>query len=156
MPALKSGVRHPLHYDTLKDGRDNLSAVLDAAQDGLLVSLSRGRSRREISAGSVAVVKTAVLQDLLEKIVADSIEATYNADDELHTVAVRGLPLAAEGQSLSDALDDLVDEIRDYCDDWVDRLRYALNHEGNIPLVYLAQTMSDDELHAWLMTQAGG
>jgi hypothetical protein len=156
MPALKSGVNPPLHYDTFKDSRDHLAEVLDAAQDGLMVSLRRGRSRRDIRAGSVAVVKTAVLQDLLEKIVADSIEASYNADDQLHTVAVRGLPLAAEGESLSDAFDDLVDEIRDYCDDWVDRLRFAANHEGNIPLVYLAQTMSDDELHAWLVKQAGG
>jgi hypothetical protein len=155
MPAVKSEERHPLQYDTFKESRDHLADVLDAAQDGLLVSLRRGRSHRAIRAGSVAVVKTTVLRDLLEKIVADSVEAVYNADDNLHTVAVRESPLAAEGESLSDAFDDLIDEIRDYCEDWVSRLRFAPNHVGNIPLVYLAQMMSDDELHSWLMTLAG-
>jgi hypothetical protein len=156
MPAVKSGVRHPLQYDTFKESRDHLSEVLDAAQDGLLVSLRRGRSHREVRAGSVAVVKTSVLRDLLERVAADSVEVAYNADDDLHTVGLSGLPLAAEGETLSDAFDDLVDEIREYCEDWVSRLRFAPNHEGNIPIVYLAQTMSDDELHGWLMMRAGG
>lgn len=156
MPAVRNESSRLLQYDTFKQSRDHLADVIDTAQEGLLVSLRRGRSNREIRAGSVAVVKTAVLQELLEKIVADSIESVYNAEDGLHTVAVRGLPLAAEGESLSDALDDLVGEIRDYCDDWIYRLRFAPNHEGNIPIVYLAQTMSDEELRLWLMIQAGG
>jgi hypothetical protein len=155
MPAVKSRA-HSLQYDTFKDSRDHLAEVLDAAQEGLLVSLRRGRSHRQVRAGSVAVVKTSVLQELLERVVADSVEAVYNSEDDLYTVAIRGLPLAAEGESLSDALDDLVDEVRDYCDDWVSRLRFAPNHEGNIPIVYLAQTMTDDELHDWLTMQAGG
>lgn len=157
MAAVKDRARQPLRYDTFKESRDNLAYVMDTAQDGLLVSLSRGqaRSRRAARAGSVAVVDTAVLQALLELIVASWVEATYNNEDDLHTVALRGLPLAAEGESLSDAVDDLVDDVRDYCEDWVDRLRYAPNHQGNVPLVYLAQTMTDDELHEWLMTQVG-
>jgi hypothetical protein len=145
-----------LSYATLKDSRDHLSDVLDAAQSGLMVCVRRGRSHRDIRAGSVSVVKTAVLQELLEKLVADSVESVYNDDDQLYTVAIRGLPLAAEGETLSDAVDELVDDIRDYEDDWVARLRFATNHDGNFPLVYLAQSMSDDELHAWLMNWAGG
>ncbi|WP_078293119.1 hypothetical protein [Mycobacterium sp. D16R24] len=155
MPAVKSGPHQPLQYDTLKDSRAHLSDVIDTAQDGLLVSLRRGRSNRDLRAGSVAVVKTTVLRDLLERIVADSVEVDYNSGEGLYTAALRGLPLAAEGESLSDVFDDLVDEIRDYAEDWVSRLRFAPNHEGNVPIVYLAQTMSDDELHGWLMTQAG-
>jgi len=96
------------------------------------------------------VVKTEVLLEILEKLVAESIESVYNEDDQLHTVAVAGLPLAAEGERLSDAVDELVEDIRVYCNDWVARLRFAPNHAGNIPLVYLAQSMSDDELRAVL------
>jgi hypothetical protein len=156
MPALKNADAPPaLHYDTLKDSRDHLSDVLDAAQEGLMVRLRRGRSRRDERAGSVSVIKTAVLQELLEKLVADSIESVYNDEDALYTVAVRGLPLAAEGEILTDAVDDLIDGIREYCDRWVTRLRFAPNHEGNVPLVYLAQSLSDDELHSWLMNRAG-
>lgn len=66
------------------------------------------------------------------------------------------MPLPAEGETLSEAFDDLVDEIIDYNEEWVERLRFSPNHEGNVPLVYLAQTMpGDDDLHAWLMAQAG-
>jgi len=155
MPALKSRVPE-LYYGTLKAGRDHLSDVLDAAQEGLMVRMGRGRSRRDLRAGSVSVIKTAVLQEILEKIIADSVESVYNDEDRLYTVAVKGLPLAAEAETLSDAVDELVDDIRHYSDDWVARLRFAANHEGNVPLVYLAQSMSDDELHDWLVTRAGG
>lgn len=154
MPAVKSGVQRALRYETLQASRANLSSVIDTAQEGLMVSLQRGGSDREIRAGSVAVVKTAVLRDLLEKLVADSVEVEHNPEEGLYTAGLRGLPLAAEAESLSDVFNELVDEIRDYADDWVNRLRFAPNHEGNVPIVYLAQTMSDDELHGWLMTQA--
>jgi hypothetical protein len=158
MPAVKDRQDEPLtlSYATLKDSRDHLSEVLDAAQEGLMVCMRRGRSHRDVRAGSVSVVKTSVLQEILEKLVADSVESVYNENDQLHTVAIKGLPVAAEGKSLSEAVDELVDEIRDYEIDWIARLRFAPNHEGNLPVVYLAQSMSDDELHAWLMNRAGG
>lgn len=145
-----------LHYSTLKDSRDHLSEVVDTAQDGLMVSMSRGRSKRDARAGSVSVIKTAVLRDILEKLVADSVESEYNENDQLHTVAIKGLPLAAEGETLSDAVDELVDDIRIYEEDWIARLRFAPNHEGNVALVYLTQSMSNDDLHDWLMNRAGG
>jgi Antitoxin of toxin-antitoxin, RelE / RelB, TA system len=158
MPAVRGRQDHELtlSYATLKESRDHLAEVLDVAQSGLMVSLSRGHSHRHARSGSVSVIKTTVLQEILEKLVADSVESVYNADDQLHTVAIKGLPLAAEAETLSDAVDELVDDIRDYKSDWIDRLRFASNHAGNLPLVFLAQSMSDDELHAWLMKRAGG
>ena len=145
-----------LCYPTLQESRSHLTDVLDAAHEGLMVSIQRGRSRRDAREGSVAVVKTAVLQRLLERLVAEQIEAEYNEADGLYTVAIRGLPLAAEGEQLSDAIEELVEEIRVYHDDWVSRLRHAPNHEGNVPLVWLAQSMPDDDLRDWLMTRIGG
>lgn len=155
MPAVKDGTP-ALKYETFQDSRQHLSDVFDAAQEGLLVSMSRGRSNRDRRQGPVGILKITVLRDLLERVLAGWIEVSYNDEDRLHTVGVKGLPLAAEGETLSEAFDDLVDEIRDYNEQWVERLRFAPNHEGNLPLVYLAQTMpEDDDLHAWLMAQAG-
>ena len=145
--------RPTLSYETLAESRSHLPAILDAAQDGLMVTLARGRSRRHAADGTVSVVKTDVLLGLLERIVADSIEADFNADDELHTVGIRGLPLATEAEQLGDAVAELVGDIRDYCDDWVERLRFVSNHAGNVPLVYLAQSMDDDDLQNWIVTQ---
>lgn len=156
MPATKeASARQLLRYDTFKDSRAHLADVIDTAQDGLLVHLHRGGSNRERRAGSVAVMKTTVLRDILEHLVADAVVVEHDSDEQLYTVAIDGLPLAAEGESISDAFAELVDDIRDYCDDWVDRLRFAPNHAGNLPVVFLAQTMSDDELHEWLKKQAG-
>lgn len=145
-----------LCYPTLQESRNHLTDVLDAAHEGLMVRIQRGRSRREAREGSVSVVKTAVLQRLLERLVADQIEIEYDAADRLYTVAVRGLPLAAEAEELSEAIDQLIEEIRVYHDDWVSRLRHAPNHEGNVPLVWLAQSMTDDDLHHWLTSRLGG
>ena len=145
-----------LCYSTLQESRNHLTDVLDAAHEGLMVSIQRGRSRREAREGSVSVVKTAVLQSLLERLVADQIEVEYDEADRLYTVAVRGLPLAAEAEELSEAIDELIEEIRVYHDDWVSRLRHAPNHEGNVPLVWLAQSMNDEDLRQWLMTRVGG
>jgi Antitoxin of toxin-antitoxin, RelE / RelB, TA system len=155
MPAVRDRQHQELtlSYATLKDSRDHLSEVLDTAHEGLMVSIFRGRSHREARAGSVSVIKTAVLQEILEKLVADSVEWVYNDGDQLHTVAIRGLPLAAEAEDLPEAVRELVEDIRDYEHDWITRLRFAPNHEGNFPLVYLAQSMTDDELYFWLRTQ---
>jgi Antitoxin of toxin-antitoxin, RelE / RelB, TA system len=145
-----------LCYPTLQEGRSHLSEVLDAAQDGLMVSMQRGRSRRDAREGPVSVVKTSVLQGILEQIVAERVEAHYNEADRLYTVAINGLPLAAEGEQLSDAVDELVEDIRFYHDDWVSSLRHAPNHEGNVPLIWLTQSMQDEELRDWLMLRVGG
>lgn len=148
------GDRPILHYDTLTESREHLPEVIDAAQGGLMVCMRRGRSRKHAQDGPVSVVKTAVLRNILETLVA--VDSEYEPSDGLYTVAVTGYPLATEGESWSAAVGELVDDIRVYCDDWVSRLRHAPNHEGNVPLVYMAQAMTDAELHEWLMKRVGG
>lgn len=145
---------HPvLEYNTMAESRTHLPELVDTAQSGLMVSVRRGRSKRDEREGRVAVVKTSILQGILKRVVADQIEAAYNEADELYTASVVGLPLAAEGMSPADAVYELVADIRIYGEDWVEYLRHAPNHADNAAIVYLAQSMSDEELSEWLLAQ---
>ena len=62
-----------------------------------------------------------------------------------------GLPLLAEGDSVSDAVDDAVAVLREYAEDWVDHLGSAPNHADNWGLVQLVSLSSDEQLREWLV-----
>ena len=64
---------------------------------------------------------------------------------------IAGTPIAAEGDDAADAIDELIDAVRDYAADWSDRLRLAPNHEQNWGLVQLVDHSSDDELRVWML-----
>jgi predicted RNase H-like HicB family nuclease len=66
------------------------------------------------------------------------------------SVFIPGLPLAADGNTLDEAITDMVETLREYSDDWQDRLLNAPNHRENWGLVQLIELSTDDELRAWL------
>jgi predicted RNase H-like HicB family nuclease len=63
---------------------------------------------------------------------------------------IPGLPIAADGATSEEAIDELVDAIREYAEDWHDRLRHAPNHRESWRMVQLVDLSEDDELRAWL------
>ncbi len=63
---------------------------------------------------------------------------------------IPGLPLPAHGDTLDDALTDMIEALREYAHDWQDRLLNAPNHRDNWGLVQLVELSSDDELRIWL------
>jgi hypothetical protein len=58
--------------------------------------------------------------------------------------------VAADGATLAEAVGEMVDALREYAADWVDRLSTAPNHADNWGLVQLVVLSSDDELVEWL------
>jgi predicted RNase H-like HicB family nuclease len=66
------------------------------------------------------------------------------------SVFVPGIPVAADGPTFDDAITDMVDALREYADDWQDRLREAPNHRDNWALVQLVSLSDDAQLRAWL------
>jgi predicted RNase H-like HicB family nuclease len=52
---------------------------------------------------------------------------------------IPGLPIAADGATSEEATDELVDAIREYAEDWHDRLRHAPNHQENREIVQLVE-----------------
>ena len=43
-----------------------------------------------------------------------------------------GLPIAADGETFDEALDEMVSALREYAEEWADHLRHAPNHEQEL------------------------
>ncbi|TDQ48208.1 hypothetical protein [Actinorugispora endophytica] len=65
-----------------------------------------------------------------------------------------GFPVAADGASFDGALTEMVDALREYAEDWQDRLLDAPNHRENWGLVQLISLSSDEQLRDWLVRKA--
>ncbi|MGA7416999.1 MAG: hypothetical protein WBW80_03325, partial [Acidimicrobiales bacterium] len=61
------------------------------------------------------------------------------------------LPIAAEGDTLPDAIEDTIEALREYAEDWIDHLHRAPNHEDKSDLVQLVSQSSDEQLQGWLL-----
>jgi hypothetical protein len=79
---------------------------------------------------------------------AGRVELVPDGDAWLAVIA--DSPIAADGDDAADAIDELIDAMREYAEDWSARLRLAPNHEHNWGLVQLIDHSSDDELRAWI------
>jgi hypothetical protein len=129
------------HYPTLRAGRDHLKDVLDAATEGRPASVTRDQTR-------IAAVEATRLAHFLAQVRPANAEVV--AEDDGWSVFIPGLPIAADGQSLDEALDEAVLALRDYADAWSERLRLASNHADNWALVQIVEFSSDEQLKAWL------
>jgi hypothetical protein len=63
---------------------------------------------------------------------------------------VPGLPVAADGASFDEAIDEVVLALREYAQDWYDRLQHAPNHRENWGIVQLVGLSTDEQLRDWL------
>lgn len=124
------------------DTRNRLKEVLDAADRGVPVGVERHGRR-------VVVMDTALLYELLA------------ASPRLHrpeavaegggwSVFLPGTPVAADGADLDEAAEEFVAALREYAEDWVERLRFAPNHAQHWPLVHFVSLSSDDDLIGWV------
>lgn len=65
-------------------------------------------------------------------------------------VFVPGLPVAADGATVDEAVTEMIAALREYADDWRERLSEAPNHRDDRALVQLIGAHSDDQLREWL------
>jgi len=134
MPAVR--------YDRFTDARTHLKELLDAAEEGRPAAVVR-QDR------STALVDRQRFVRYLMALNAGRVELVPDGDAWLAIIA--GTPIAAEGDDAADAIDELIDAVRDYAADWSARLRLAPNHEQNWGLVQLVDHSSDDELRVWML-----
>jgi predicted RNase H-like HicB family nuclease len=66
------------------------------------------------------------------------------------SVFVRGLPVAAHGATLDEATDEMIVALREYAEDWQDRLLDSPNHRDNGGLIQMINLSDDDQIHDWL------
>ncbi len=127
-------------YERVSDARKHLKDVLDAAQEGAPVRIERDDT-------AFAVVDATRLRHYLSALLP---KGEMVAEDGGWSILFHGLPLAAEGNTIDEAFDDAVQVLRQYAEDWVERLHRAPSHVNNWGLVQLVQLSSDDELRRWL------
>lgn len=130
-----------LTYPSFTDARRSLKDVLDAVEDGAVVTIERGGR-------AAAVVDRERLRALLLSAVPST--ALVVTEGDAWVIVIPGSPLAAEAGSLDEAVDDLVANLREYASEWPEHFAAAPNHAGNWGLVQLVNVSSDAELREWL------
>ena len=129
-----------VQYESVADARAHLKDLLDAAAGGAPASLRRDSQR-------IALVDVVRLRHFL---VALGPRAKAVAEADGWSVFIPGVPVAADGATFEDAIAEAVGALREYAEDWIDRLSGPPNHADNWGLVQLVALSTDDELAAWL------
>lgn len=129
-----------LHFDTASDARNNFKDLLDAASHGRPATVRRDQQ-------TAAVVDAGRLRYFLAR-----MEPRAEVIREAGTwwAFFPGLPVSADGATLEEAVNDAVEALREYAEDWQERLSSTPNHEGNWGLVQLVSLSTDDQLRDWL------
>ncbi|GAA1585884.1 hypothetical protein [Actinoplanes couchii] len=130
------------HFESYTIARRNLRAVLDAAEAGLVTTVTRDSEK-------YLVVPARQLRDELAALRPSRAEVL--AEGGGWAVILPGLPVHGDGETFDAALDDAVVALREYAEDWNDRLRTAPNHAPHRPVVELVELSTDEQLRDWLL-----
>src|SRR5260370_20111001 len=130
-----------VHYESSSAARQNFKDRWDAAGRGQVATVRR-------YSGTAAVLDAGRLRQFLAAVAPSRAKVWAGAGG--WSVFIPGLPLAADGDSLDDAITDMIEALREYAHDWQDRLLNAPNHRDNLGLVQLVELSSDDELRTLL------
>ncbi|MFY1694849.1 MULTISPECIES: hypothetical protein [unclassified Solwaraspora] len=131
-----------VHFDSYSQARAHLKDLLDAADRGQVATVRRDNR-------TAAIVDRERLRFFLASVTPSGAQVV--AESGGWSIFVPGLPVAADGESLDEAVDELILALREYAEDWQDRLLDAPNHSSNWGLVQLITISSDDQLREWLV-----
>jgi hypothetical protein len=130
------------HFGSYSEARAHLKDLLNAAMRGRPATLQRAADR-------AAVVDAERLRRFLAALQPSRAQTVPEATG--WSVFIPGLPIAADGSTFDEAIDEMVDALRDYAADWVDHLAEAPNHRDNWGLVQLVVLSDDGQLRDWLL-----
>ncbi len=133
-----------VHFASTRAARENLSALLTAADEGRPASVQRSADRR------LSVVDSARLAHFYRTVHPANAQVI---SDEGYGVAILlpDLPVHGDGDDLEEAVADTVAALRDYAEDWSDHLRHAPNHQDHYMLVQFVAASTDEELREWIV-----
>ncbi len=123
------------------NARDNFSTVLDEAAEGSAPVIERRRQR-------LVVVDQSRFLSAIESSLPTPVAVP---EDDGWSLMLPGLPIAADGRTFDDAINEFVDALVEYAEDWEARLRVAPNHAANWPLVQFVRLSSRDTLREWVV-----
>lgn len=130
------------HYDSYTEARAHLKDLLDAAERGHVATVRRDTAR-------TAVVDVERLRSALATLSA--LRAKVVAEADGWSVFIPGLPIAADGATFDEAIAEMIVALREYAEDWQERLLDAPNHRNNWGLVQLVGLSNDEQLRDWLV-----
>lgn len=134
-----------VHYESYTDARAHLKDLLDAAENGRVATVRRDSAK-------TAVVDVERLRHFLAALVPARAQVVPEADG--WSVFIPGLPVAADGATFDEAIAEMIEALREYAEDWQERLVNAPNHRENWGLVQLVGLSDDDQLTDWLVGTA--
>lgn len=129
------------HFATYTETRSHLRDAFDAAESGLTVIAERDAVR-------FVLLEAQGLRPLLEQMCPSN--AVVVAEGGGWSAFLPGVPVSGEGSDLDEAVEDLVDALREYAEDWNDHLSGARNHTQHRALVTFVELSTDDELRTWI------
>ena len=132
-----------VQYDSYTEARAHLKDLLDAADRGRVATVRR-------DASTTGVVDARRLRDALATLVPSRAHAVPEGDG--WSVVLPGLPIAADGATFDEAIEETIDALREYADDWQDRLLDTPNHRTNWGLVQMVVLSDDEQLQDWLIS----
>jgi hypothetical protein len=134
-----------VHFESYTDARTHLKHLLDAAAQGRVATVRRDST-------TTVIVDAERLRHFLVSVVPSRAQVVPEAGG--WSVFIPGLPVSADGASFDEAIDEMVDALREYAEDWQERLLSTPNHRDNWALVQLISVSDDDQLRDWLVGAA--
>jgi hypothetical protein len=134
-----------VHFDSYTDARAHLKDLLDAAERGRVATVRR-------DSRTTALVDQERLRYFLASVSPSRARVVAEANG--WSIFIPGLPVAADGATLDEALDEMILALREYAEDWQERLLDAPNHANNWGLVQLISLSTDAQLREWLVGSA--
>ncbi|MBX5484971.1 MAG: prevent-host-death protein [Myxococcaceae bacterium] len=131
-----------VHFASYSDARARLKDLLDAAERGRTATVRRDKV-------TAAVVDGERLRHFLSCVCPSRAQVV--AEGGGWSVFIPGLPVAADGATFDAAIDEMIDALREYAEDWQDHLLDAPNHKDNWGLVQLVELSTDEQLREWLV-----
>lgn len=133
---------HTRHFGSYTETRANLRLVLDSAHAGRVTTVRRDDER-------FAVVDAARLVTTLMQL--RPARAVVVAEGGGWSAFLPGLPTHGEGGAFDEAIEDLLEALREYAEGWNARLLNAPNHRDNWDVVEIVELATDDQLKAWVL-----
>jgi hypothetical protein len=132
------------HFDSFSETRSKLRSVLDAARQGLVTTVTRDNQRD-------MVVSADTFGEDLRRLLPSHAVVVHEGGG--WAAFIPGAPVHGDAPTFDEAIDDLITALREYAEDWNDRLHTAPNHTQHRNLVRLVELSDDDQIRAWLLGQ---
>jgi antitoxin of RelE/RelB toxin-antitoxin system len=130
------------HFDSFTEARKQLPRVLDAAHEGLVTTVTRDQEM-------FVVVSADTLGKELRRLLPP--RTVVVAEGGSWAAFLPGVPVHGDAETFDAVIDDLIAALREYAEDWNDRLHTAPNHRQHRSLVELVELSDDGQLRAWLL-----